>query len=142
MSQASSCWRRSLLAFPLCLLLVAGLAGCGSKLGTVSGTVTYKGEKLKSGSVEFTGNNNQGDSAIIQPDGTYTAGKVPLGSVKVTVTTNAGASAGGMKPPPPLPGMPPVPEAVPIPLKYKDTATSGLSLEVKSGRQTYDIPLQ
>jgi hypothetical protein len=110
----------------------------------VSGTVTYQGKPLPSGTVQFTGNNNLGDSAVIQPDGTYTAGKVPLGAVKVTVTTNAGGPGSGtMKPPGgDLPGMPATPQAVPIPTKYKDTGTSGLGLEVKPGRQTYDIPLQ
>jgi len=140
MIQATFRWRRSLLAFPLTLLLVAVLAGCQSKDGKVTGTVTYQGKPLQSGTVQFNGPDNKGDSAVIQSDGTYTAGKVPLGANKVTVTTNAGGT--GLKPPAPLPGMPPVPEAVAIPGKYGNSETSGLSLDVKAGRQTFDIPLQ
>jgi len=73
MSQASSRLRRNLLAIPLALLLVAGLAGCGSKQAKVYGTVTYQGKPLPSGTVLFVGPKNQGDSAVIQPDGTFKA---------------------------------------------------------------------
>jgi hypothetical protein len=143
MSQAALRWSRNLLAFPLALLLVVVLSGCGASVARVSGKVTYQGKDLTSGTVNFIGPDNKvaPDSAIIQPDGTYTAGKVPIGANKITVTTSAG-SAGGLPPQQPLPGMPSVPTAVAIPGKYGNPETSGLTLDVKPGRQTFDIPLQ
>jgi hypothetical protein len=139
MGQATFLGGRSLLAFSLTLFLVATLAGCGGpKVGQVSGTVTYQNKPLPNGTVTFLGPDNKGDSANID-NGSYTASKVPVGSCKVTVSTSA--SSGAPKPVA-VPGVPPPPEAVPIPGKYSKPESSGLTLEVKTGGQTFDIPLQ
>jgi len=102
--------------------------------------VTYQGKPLPSGTVNFLGPDNKTDTAPID-NGNYSAGKVPVGTCKITVITNAGPG-GGLAQQPPLPGMPQAPAAVAIPPKYKDPEQSGLTLDVKAGRQTFDIPLQ
>jgi hypothetical protein len=135
----------------LVLLLLLLISGCGHKerpTGTVTGTVTYKGTTVPSGTVVFLGSDNQAATAHISTDGTYTATGVPLGKVTVTVTT-----------PPPAaelkkaakqmkkrfgkgPDYPESTDAVSAPPKYGDPAKSPLSLTVKEGSQPYDIELK
>src|SRR5260370_42605851 len=71
-------------------LLVLTILGCtdGSRsTGTVTGTVSYQGKPLPSGKVSFFGPNDQVASAFIADDGSYEANKVPVGDVKVAVST-------------------------------------------------------
>src|SRR5262245_53660063 len=75
------------------VLLALALSGCSSRKGKVTGKVSYKGEAVPSGTVMFYGKGDAVSSAPIGPDGTYQATEVPLGEVKVAVTT----------PPPPDP---------------------------------------
>ena len=140
------------------LVVLAGalaVAGCGRSSGTVTGTVTYKGKALKGGSVVFippAGGQAATVSAQIGEDGTFTAEKVPVGDVKVTVDTSY------LKPPPrtntPMQYQAPAghenpnkPSAntganyVPIPEKYAEPAQTPLKYSVKGGSQKYDIPL-
>jgi len=129
-------------------LLVFALAGCSRPKGTVTGKVSYNGEAVPSGTVAFYGKDDEVSSAPIGPDGTYEATKVPLGEVKVTVTT----------PPPPDPNAaerlknnPMVIErgivikqekVVSVPRKYNLPGTSGISLTVTQGSQPFDIALK
>lgn len=156
---------RSLVALALLGILFA-LGGCGTKVGSVSGKVTYQGKALPSGTVTFLAPNNKVVSSPINSDGTYSAENVPVGKAKITVTTTA-------KPPAPKgkkgPGMmmmgevgkePPkmdpgkmdapsgaksaAPDAVPavyIPSKYGSPETSNLTYEVKQGSNENDIKL-
>jgi hypothetical protein len=70
--------------------------GCGGKgpTGDISGKVTYLDKPLPSGSVTFldAGGKAVGSSPI-SSDGSYSAGGVPVGPVKILVTTPAGFSA-------------------------------------------------
>jgi hypothetical protein len=141
--------------FSLVVFLSAlALAGCGPRTGSVSGKVTYKNAPLPSGTITFIG--GKGDTSqwsTIAADGSYQVNNVPVGTAKVTIETTApnslpGLGAGGVKPPT-VPGVPPPPDSsslgggdaakpgayVQIPPKYKDPDQSGLSMEVKSGKQ-------
>src|SRR5690242_7155152 len=71
----------------LVVLLALALSECSSGKGKVTGKVTYKGETVPAGTVAFYGKGDAVSSAPISPDGTYTATSVPLGEVKVTVST-------------------------------------------------------
>jgi hypothetical protein len=122
--------------------------GCGAKKATVSGTVSYKGEKLGNGNITFVGANEHASTAQIKADGSYEVSNVPVGTVKIQIETI---------PPPPenmsknLMGMgapkmegskqPDNGKYVKIPDKYKNAEKSGLTYEVKSGPQTHDINL-
>jgi hypothetical protein len=149
MTKQRRTWARWFLRAALLGLLGLALPGCGSRpKGTVSGTVTYKGELVPSGTVAFYGPDDQVASAAIGPDGTYSASGVPLGDVKVTVTT----------PPPPDPNAaerlkknPMIQErgivikqekVVSVPRKYNLPGTSGISLTVTQGSQPFDVPLK
>jgi len=147
--------RLRLRLFSLVLFLSAlTLAGCGPRVGIVSGKVTYKNAPLPSGTITFIG--GKGDKpqwSAIAADGSYQVNNVPVGTVKVTVETtpptNLPGVGGGAVKPPTVPGVPPPPDSsslgggdaakqgayVPIPTKYKEAEQSGLSMEVKSGKQ-------
>ena len=136
--------------FPAVVLALLALAfsGCGQRKGKVTGKVSYKGEAVPSGTVAFYGKGDAVSSAPIGPDGTYQATEVPLGEVKITVTT----------PPPPDPHAaeklkknPMVVQknivikqekVVSVPRKYNLPGTSGISLTVTGGSQPFDITLK
>jgi hypothetical protein len=127
-------------------LAVALVAGCEPSVGTVTGKVTFGDKPVTEGMVSFISANGQTITTGIGPDGSYRAVQVPVGEVKVLVL-----------PPPPSAeelqsrkvkekerrtGPPPVPKsASPIPARYGDSLTSGLSLNVKAGMNPFDIPL-
>ncbi len=131
-------------------LALLSLIGCGGQ-AKVTGKVTMKGTPLNGGQLLLTVN-NQPQTTVIQPDGSYTFEKIPVGTYKVGVIT---------VPPKPPPGPAPkemkmdaskmggpagaVPDPgvklMPIPAKYNDPETSGLTLTVKSGQHKQDIPL-
>jgi hypothetical protein len=136
----------------LSLALLAALVGCGPPKARVSGKVTYKAELVTAGTVTFYGAGDKVASAPIGPDGTYESKDVPMGEVKVTVTT-------------PLPPDPNAAEkakanpmlvaknvnikqqqenlkVVPVPRKYSLPGTSGIGLTVKEGSQPFDIELK
>jgi hypothetical protein len=134
----------------LLILLAATLPGCGGgrPTATVTGTVSYKGELVPSGTVAFFGSSNQVASAPIAPDGTYTATEVPLGQVKVTVNTPRPAAelkkaakqtkrrfGKGVE-------FPESVDSVSVPDKYGNPAKSPLGLTVKEGSQPYDIEMK
>jgi hypothetical protein len=151
------------------LLLVAGLlalaVGCGPNYKTramVKGKVTIGGKPLTAGSVMFLGKNNLSGSSAIDKEGNYIVNDAPLGEVRITVSVPSLPPGGiaRMKAGPGLaaaketgsvnPGNPgqkisimgdmPT-HVVPIPSKYANAETSGLTYTVQSGEQTHDIPL-
>jgi hypothetical protein len=120
-------------------MLLCMLSGCGAGGGSVSGTITYQGKPLPTGAVTFSGGEN-GSVTVSSPitDGKYAMTEVPVGPVKISVTTPPPS-------PPPPPGTPaaaPATETIPIPQKYAFADQSGLTYTVKSGAQTYDIKLE
>jgi hypothetical protein len=139
---------RGVVPAALLVLLALALSGCGQRKGKVTGKVSYKGEAVPAGTVAFYGKGDAVSSAPIGPDDTYQATVVPLGEVKVTVST----------PPPPDPHAaeklkknPLVVQknivikeekVVSVPRKYNLPGTSGLSLTVTGGSQPFDIPLK
>jgi hypothetical protein len=136
------------------VLALLAAAGCGAKHGRVSGTVTYKGAPLGSGSVAFFGEGGTADSAAIGPDGKYTLARAPVGPVKVSVVSGqprqgpkqSGGKAPATKkeaPQPPSGETPPQPgKYVPIPAHFADPEKSGLTYTVSRGEQTIDIKLE
>jgi hypothetical protein len=128
---------KHLLMLAAGLSLLAVVAGCGGEpklqTATVTGTVTYKGEVLKTGDVTFIPV-TAGPAAMgsIGPDGKYTLqtagqpgavpGKYRVAIVAVEVT----------------PGLPEDPNAGSrqlIPEKYGSDSTSGLEREVVADKE-------
>jgi hypothetical protein len=133
----------------LVLSLVAA-SGCSSSVAAVKGMVSVDGKPANDGMVIFSAGDRSGSGAI-RPDGTYDAPEVPIGEVTVAIFQmvmseegkNAAPKGGG-----PLAGMENLPkadiavaDAVPIPPKYRDIKTSGLTYTVKRGGNEINIEL-
>jgi hypothetical protein len=160
---ASCLLRRRLLMAGWVILTLLGPAGCGWKepQATVEGKVTVDGAPANSGIVAFTSVDGKGRIAsmagAIQSDGTYRIPNAPLGAVKVsvaplTLTQTRGARRKEkvikrmemkQKGQTDLPQAAPAPDApvVPIPKKYADADSSGLTTTLNPGTNTYDIEL-
>jgi hypothetical protein len=112
-----------------------------AKTGTVAGKIMFSGKPLPGGTITFHPAKGKPIKVKIKADGSYEAKKVPVGKMRVTVETESLRLAGGKKPPaPPAPA--PGGKYIPIPQKYASPKTSGLTLEVKEGKQTHNIELQ
>ena len=162
MHQLLKSTRGVLTAVFLSLIFLANL-GCSPSKGEVSGTVTYKGQKVTGGSVVFHSTEGKGSvPATIGEDGTYSAPKVPSGEVKVTVETDSVKPATGAKNRPPAAMMPPAGADVPkdaadgsiysgkakigkyvqIPDTYASPEKTSLTFIITGGKQTIDLELK
>jgi hypothetical protein len=132
--------------------LVFASTGCGGSKDTnkseVTGKVTYN-DKPVAGQVVFVTSGGIETSAPIQPDGSYTIINPPTGTMQVYIKPMPGALAGAASPkggaggPELSKDMTTVPAGgVQPPAKYTKADSSGLTYEVKAGKQTYDIPLK
>src|SRR5262249_37736169 len=121
-----------------------------AKTGTVSGTVRYKGLPLPGGVVTFHLENGAARAAKLDKDGKFTATDVPVGPAKVTIETESPRPAvkkgpGGKLGDPKekfLPGKGDAAQRyVAIPRMYGNPNTSPLTVEVRLGRNVFDIEL-
>lgn len=141
------------------LLLVA--AGCGSSSGRISGKISYKNNPLPGGTVTFygPGENGWAKTARIGDDGSYRLEEVPKGTARIIVETQtlkpnpmakamAARMTKGKDIPPemlknsPFGQMQEEAKYVAIPPKYSKAETSGLTYEVKAGKQEHNINLE
>ena len=158
-SSVRKLFRCCLLLFPLFLLAT----GCGTKQGTVSGTVYYKGKPLPGGNVRFFPEGQGGSFySAIGSDGSYSMSKLPPGSAKITVVyspenplakmkgfNKANAEKGIKKQQEIIEaakgkggGAAASAETVTLPDKYGDPDKSGLKVDVTGGSQTFDIKME
>jgi hypothetical protein len=137
------------------IILTAGLViptACTSSKRTaeVEGRVTYKGAPLPEGVVLFLAEDRRQDIGSINPDGTYVVKHAPLGRNKVSVQTlpsvPESVPAVRVRNEPEKKGMPTGDKSparsVPIPARYANTDTSGLTFTVQEGSNRYDIELK
>jgi hypothetical protein len=115
-------------------LLFLGLAGCGlgSTTGDLSGSVSYQGEPVRSGTVVFLSADGVKQYAKITPEGTYRIAEIPTGTVLIAVIPhqrNPFPSGKTEKP-------------APLPERYTDPKTSGITHDVRAGSQQFDIDLK
>jgi hypothetical protein len=83
------------------LVAISGCSDTGVKKVTVSGTISHKGQPLRSGILQFIGPEGAYSAASIQPDGTYIITDVVPGEVKVGVMESpqgSGSSSGEQTP--------------------------------------------
>ena len=154
--------RRSFGVGGLGVLLILS-AGCSSK-GTVSGKVTVNDEPVRRGTVTFTADSDKpwASSVSIGEDGSYTIINAPPGPMKITVASadsnprlrakfkdRKGAAAKDEN----TDDMPQSvrnrfnpdasgPAGPSVPKKYNDAETSGLTYEVKPGKQEHNLQLK
>ncbi len=148
-----------LLLFAL-LCFGAGALGCSkanpNAPAKVSGTLTYKGQPIKAGTLAFHTPEGVSYSGQISPDGTYSGTDLPTGELIVTVETehlNPSKKAGGaemerrmkmmgqQKPPAGMPTSTPEEYYIKIPSKYANPKTSPLTVTLSPGRQVKNLEL-
>jgi hypothetical protein len=137
------------------LLLAVAVVGCGGKrTGTITGTITFNGEKMERGTVTFYTTDEEkmiAKGGPIHLDGTYKIEDFPVGPVKITVVNfpNPGGGGltlgGGLQPKDGAPqknyfDMPG--RYLDIPPRYSDRAKTDLTYEVKVGPQEHNIELK
>src|SRR5262245_3486548 len=101
-------------------LVLAALTGCSQPTtSTFHGTVSYRGESLKSGVIYFLGPapDMRMGMGTIHDDGTYTATDVPVGEVRVSF------------------------QAPGVPAAYTDPNKSELVYTISSGTTSLDIAI-
>jgi hypothetical protein len=130
----------------LVLLVVLAIIGCGKHKneGEVSGTVTYQGKPLPLGTISFMDSSNHWLASSPIHNGTYPIQtqvplKLPVGPVKITLTT-PGSSSGERLPNVKNKRGEPI-SLNSIPAKYASADQSGLTYTVKPGANTYNIEL-
>ena len=138
-SRESSFAQRS--CFGVLLLSALLLTSCGRPTGVVSGKITCNNRPLSLGTVAMIDEDGKVASGMIS-DGEYKIENAPVGPVKISVQ---------VYPPSPMMHPPTGPEAgakpkprlvfIPIPDRYKDASSSGLTYTVVSGEQTHDLEL-
>lgn len=127
---------RVIVAVSAALMFAVGCSGGGTKKIVVRGTVTYNGQPLDSGMLQFAGPNGAYAAAVIKADGTYEITDVTPGETKVAVQEaprGSGSSSGGKHQAPPK-------EPQKIPAKFRDVKTSGVTVMITPG--TTDLPIE
>jgi hypothetical protein len=140
------------------MLVIPAVAACGcnpEKVAAVSGTVTYMGKPLPGGTITFMNEERtKQDIVPINPDGTYSAARVPWGKVLVGVYPAgksraelvSGDTQDSRKPPKESPfagNFDKTSEGkyVDIPMRLRDPFMSGISVEIDTSPKSFDITL-
>lgn len=133
------------------------ICGCSSGTADVTGSVTYNGKPVKTGTVTFFVDGATPKAGQISPDGTYKVAGVKIGPAKVTVaspdpstpdpdkikreTDPSKIKGGGGKRPTGGTGKASG-DWVPLPAQYADFTKSGLSYTVQASENKYNIELK
>ena len=117
------------------------LAGCGPRRpnsGTVTGTITYKGQPVNAGALTLYATAAEGGTLLVPvtEDGTFGTTDVPPGEYKVVVEARVGGAVGGT-----TGAQAAVKPTIPFPKKYKDRLTTDLTLPVHAGEQKVELKL-
>ena len=115
------------------VLVSATACNAEKPTATATGTVTYNGTPVTTGQLNLLSKTGAGAQAKIGETGDFTiAGEIEAGEYTVFVT-----------PPPPEPQAPGAGRAKPrtftVPAKFRDAATSGVTVTVKPGTNTIPV---
>ncbi len=127
-------------AFAFGVLVACLAAGCskgGVKKLTVTGTVSYKGERLTSGILRVVGTDGAFATARVGADGTFTLTDVVPGEVRIGITEapQRSSSSDGK-------GGPAAKPPVKLPAKYQDPDKSDLKYTIEDNKKSLDIELK
>jgi hypothetical protein len=125
----------------LVLVALVLLVGCSHPppvSGTLTGTITYKGQPVNGAALSLYANDASPATFLIPvtEEGTFSTTNVPPGDYKVVVDGRSGAAVGGSK------GDQYASKAtIPFPKKYKDVRTTTLKMTVVAGEQKQTLEL-
>ena len=117
---------------------------------TLEGTVNYNGEAVLFALIIVQNNNGSATGKIDPQTGRFRIQNVPLGEVNIAVNTDAGMGdyqqaimqSGAYKGPDSKGAGGAKLKNVPVPKKYHDVATSGLSTTIVKGANTFNIVIE
>ena len=121
-----------------CCLRLFLFVGCSNHAASVSGNVTLDGKPLTKGDISFYASGAAAASGQIDASGNYTLSTgtekgLQPGSYQVTIVAND-----IIEPTDKFASL--IPKLI-TPAKYSNATTSGLTAEVKSGKNTFDFNL-
>lgn len=134
---------RTVRRFAALLAVAAAVPGCGPGTAAVAGKVTYQGKPVAWGSVTLRAADGSVHQIGLNPDGTYRLDGVPVGPAQVGVASpdpkpSARGGRGGDERVPAGPQLPPG-AWFPLPDKFANPQTSGLTVQVGSGSADLDL---
>jgi hypothetical protein len=131
------------------LFMVIALFTLHKPKATVTGRVTHRGKPVIWGTVLLFAPDGKSAAGRIEPDGTYTVENAPVSPVNVAVVSQDPLYAHYArqikskreKVPMKQWAAPPVDRKkwFPLPQKYEDPKTSGLTMSLKGGPNTWDL---
>jgi hypothetical protein len=130
---------RAVLVGGLLLVLAVGCSFSGE--GKIKGKVLVGSKALTSGEVIFVGADGKRVTSGIGRDGSYRISRMSAGVTKIAVETHARAPEGLAHPRGAAVGAEEGSSVTRIPDRYRDPATSGLTLDVRGGEQDHNIEL-
>jgi hypothetical protein len=137
------CTERSHLMNPRGRLLVLALVlltttGCSTDppTGVLRGEVSFDGQLLRSGSIEFVDAQGKVTATAISREGTYRVSKVPAGTIRVAVFSTTRV------PEKMRPLTKDEEQPVVLPARYGKPADSNLVVEVHGGTQEFNIVME
>jgi hypothetical protein len=131
---------RNLAVFVLAGCMGGGYTTLPETGASLEGTVTYGKDKVMVGLVMAQGANGSA-TALIDDDGTYRMGNVPLGEVNLAVNIAAakGQLIGQAMAQPKKGKRMTLPRVVEVPAKYGSPASSGIKTTINRGKNTFNI---
>ncbi len=143
-ASATTCfpWVCGLVA-PVMLITMIGCNGSnatGRELpGRIKGVVTYKGAPVKNAAISFVGISEQGAfGGPLAEDGTYQVPEAAVGDFQIAILPISPQTTMTMNPEGKIAAPP---ERNDIPKKYRDTKTSGLTLNVIDGDNEFSVDM-
>ena len=134
---------RSATRFGILGVACLAIMGCGAETGELSGTVTYNSKPVRMGTVTVAAADGSIQTGTINTDGTYTVTGIPIGPAKISVGSpdpkSTKVAQRKKEEPPPKPD---TTNWMAIPSKYGDAKDSGLTTEIKSGKNAFPIELK
>lgn len=121
-------FRPTIFLVLVCLLCFNGCGDSNETMGQLSGSVEYQQNALTGGILEFTSVRDDGSEfnrmASVNEDGSYQVKDLPPGNYQISISTET------------LQGLP---NFIALPKRVGNPKTSGLSFEMKVGKQTHSI---
>jgi hypothetical protein len=126
----------------MALVFLCAAAGCGPATADITGAVIYKGKPVRMGTVMLLADGGSPLYAELKDDGGFALSSVPVGKVRMTVSSPDPArpilAKGETKPKKGLAD----PRWFAIPPKYADPGKSDLQYEVTRGKNTLEVVLK
>lgn len=134
-----------------CLVLCAALPGCGGgggPTGTVNGDLTVKGSPAPAGTIITFASAESARTGTVGADGSFVVMGLPVGQYRISVVAPNQTSYENLTPEQAMmramenQNQNAAPPSDPIPDKYENIETSGITFEVQEGSNDFTLDLK